>query len=352
MPEYTIRQGFTLIQGTNIFSGGDTVELSELEFTLHKHKLEGVNTTVVPIETKSNSDQSSYPAPYLKEVQGKKIPQGASRTITLIGSFFTPDMSVECAGLSTVETEFVNSHLVALSVTATNTIAKYSIQIDNGRKTVVDSAIEVFNFEDSIVDLRSSGTDFPASAIEMRSGMSFVRTESGIYFTGSDPWSSWVRFVGPDRAWTWGRETKKTISWIFKNSDSFMIGIGSFASNPTNSGQYYQAEILGYFSSDTSFSGFYGNNGSPGTGSRSSGSYTFGSSSLVKKLVLENNGEPGSTYKIYVLPSEERSDWGDTSNLVASGAINNTMTANEQTIMPFAIPRNGRSTVFLGFILE
>ena len=338
-----------------MFSGGDTVELSELEFALHKHKLEGVETSVTPITLTGGGGTNSeccHLSPYVGKISGDKIIQGLSKTVTVNGSFFTPDTTVECAGLNIDRIEFINSHRIVLSVTANSTVGIYSMKINNGSETEVESAIEVLDIRYAIIDLRAGGTEFAPEAIEMRDGMSFTRTESGMYFTGADPWGGWARFVGDDNAWVWNRSEKKDISWIFTNRSSFMAGIGSTNTNPTSRTQYIEAEIVGYFSSSTGFYGFYGNRGTPGASTEGSYSAIFPDGSAVKKLVLENNGEPGSTYRLYVLPDSTKPSWTDNSNLVAEGTIGSNMTADEQLLMPFAVPRNGDSTMFLGFILE
>ena len=57
MASYTIRQGFTITQGAITFVGGESVELDENEFNLHRHKLEGDYVTVEPIFLVGNIDR-------------------------------------------------------------------------------------------------------------------------------------------------------------------------------------------------------------------------------------------------------------------------------------------------------
>lgn len=58
MATYTIRPGFSITLDGLIYIGGDEVELSDLEFQLNKHKLEGVESTVLPIESIGKSNKA------------------------------------------------------------------------------------------------------------------------------------------------------------------------------------------------------------------------------------------------------------------------------------------------------
>ena len=229
---------------------------------------------------------------------------------------------------------------------------EFDLVLNNGNQTIVSNAIEIIDLSNAIVDLRLNGTAFTNAAIQMRSGMSFTRTANGLQFAGSNPWSSWARFLGDNGEWQWERNNEsKKLSWIFTNTSSFMLGIGSDETDEASTAQYFQGEILGYFSSATNFWGFYGNNGTPG-GSASQANGTPLTNGSVKKLVLEDNGETGSNFYVYELPSSDIADWMDTSNLKANGTVNNIMAADAANIMPFAIPRGSNQTLFLGFILE
>ena len=56
MTLYTIRPNFTVILGSNTYTGGQQVDLNEQQFEFNKHKLEGVESDVVPLVF--NSDVS------------------------------------------------------------------------------------------------------------------------------------------------------------------------------------------------------------------------------------------------------------------------------------------------------
>ena len=292
-----------------------------------------------------------YPAPYFSEITPATLVLNTTVTLNITGSYFTPSMAISLGGVTINNVQFVNNNLITVEVTVESTVGFYDLVLNNGNQIVVSDAVEIIDLSNAIVDLRLGGTSFTNSAIQMRSGMNFTRTAAGLQFAGASPWSSWVRFVGDSNIWTWNRSEKKKLSWIFTNTVAFMIGIGSDESDPNSTAQYGQGEIMGYFNSSTSFYGFYGNNGNPGSlaNQSSAASLTAGS---VRKLVLENNGEPGSNFYLYELPSANIADWMDTSNLKHSGAVSNNMSADATNIMPFCIPSVSTSTLFLGFILE
>ena len=312
---------------------------------------EAIEYTAQRVSSLESQADAGYPAPYVSKIEGGKIFQGLSKTIVVNGSFFTPDTTVRCAGLEIDSVEFINSHSFVLSVTASEPPGFYPVTIDNGNSTVVEDAVKILDPSSSIVDLRAGGTEFSDAAIQMRDGMSFNRGVNGITFSGSSIWASWARFVGDNNAWTWNRSEKKTISWIFAHSASFMIGIGSDENDPNSTTQYREAETLGFFTSETVFYGFYGNNGTPGQGVSQQYSFTY-PSGVIKKLTIESNGEAGANFSLYQLPSDNLDDWLDTSNRIGRGVIAETFTADAPNIMPFVIPRDRSETRVLGFIFE
>lgn len=62
MAVHTIRPEFTITKGSIIYIAGDQVDLTEAEFELHKHKLEGTESTVLPIDFQEQN--SGYSAPH------------------------------------------------------------------------------------------------------------------------------------------------------------------------------------------------------------------------------------------------------------------------------------------------
>ena len=350
MATYTIRPGFTIPLGLTIYIGGEEVDLTSAEFELHKHKLEGTESSVIPIDNGGgNNAGNGYPAPYFTHANSPKILTGQSKVITLDGSFFTPDTTVDVEQGAVTDVEFVSDNELKVTITAGSSAGNYDLILNNGTQTIVEDAVEYFDIPGGLVDLRLGGTNFSNSAIEMRPGMNFTREADGLFFSGVNLWGSWARFVGDNDNWVWNRSTKKTLSWIFSNSSRFMLGIGSRANAATNNQQYYQAELLSYVSSGTNISSLYGNNGNPGSGTSQSFSATKNESDIVK-VVFKQNGENGGIFQVYILPGSDVSSWFDTSNQIGEVTIAG-FGSNEPNIMPFAI-QDGNSTKFLGFILE
>ncbi|MEL6493560.1 MAG: IPT/TIG domain-containing protein [Cyanobacteria bacterium J06623_7] len=352
MTIYIIRPGFTINLFGTIYQGGQSVDLNELQFQVHKHKLEGVESTVEPINPggNNNNGECCYPAPHLSKVTPAKVLTGQTNTVTIEGSFFTPDTTVECESGNVDNVEFISSNLIRVTITASANVGVYDLIIDNGNQTVESDAIEFFDIPAGLIDLRRGGTPFSAAAIEMRSGMSFTRQTDGLIFAGRNPWGSWARFVGDNDSWVWNRSQKKTVSWICQNTAAHMLGIGSRANNPTSNAQYYQGEILSYSNSGTRLTNLYGNSGNPGSGRTQSFSATKLATDIIK-VTLTKNGENGGQFSAYKLPSDSISDWFDTTNKLGEITIAG-FGADAPEIMPFCIPRNGTQTKYLGFILE
>ena len=352
MAVYTIRSGFSINLLGTIYQGGQEIELSDLEFQLHKHKLEGVkDDVVIPSQGGGGkSDCVCYPAPYLLQVEPQKIITGRTTRVTIRGSFFTPDTTVNIEESSIERIEFVNSHELNVWVIATNTARRYDLILDNGTKVVFDDTLEFFDVPAGLVDLRLGRTSFGDAAIEMRSSMSYTRTVDGLIFDGSSPWSSWARFVGDNNSWVWNRSTKKTLTWIFQNTGNLMIGIGSFNNDESSNQQYNFGELLSYVPSSVIISSLFGNNGNPGTGVNQSFSTSKNAEDIIA-LVFTNNGENGGTFSVYRLKNAEVSSWFDREEKLGEIEVGG-FGSDESEIMPFVIPNNGVGSKFLGFIIE
>ena len=350
--EYVVREGFVVVLEGEVYGGGERVELTDELYVKYRHRLEGssrAESIEFEVDFFDDVDSISYPAPYVASVSPARVLEGATVSISVFGSFFTPNTTVEIDSATIIDVAFVNSHLLIVSAFFSE-IGSLNLSLDNGTITVTENALLVKSFADSVIDLRSGGTPWGDSAIEIRDGMEWTRDGDGLYFSGSNPFSSWARLVGDDDAWVWNRSQKRSLSIIFRNNSRFMLGIGSRRNNIGSSQQYSQAEIVGYFSSSNIFDGLYGNTGTPGQG------INFPYREIVtptatKKIVFENNGEPDSIVRIYELPSADISDWSDTSNLKGEFIVNDFFGANEPEIMPFLIPRTGKSSLFLGMIL-
>ena len=340
--QYTIRKGFTITRGGSVYQEGQTVELSSVEFDLHKHKLEGTETTVVSI--KSNKNSSSFPLPHIAKLNLSEIPLNIPTRLKIAGSYFTPDSTVAFSLGKVEETNFKSDNSLIALITA--------LELGEGELTVTNSGgevtlgVKVADLSQNLVDLREGGTEFPEQAYT--ANVTPIRTPEGMYFEGETPWSAFVRFEGVNGAWSWRRgDTSRTLSWIFNHSSSFMLGIGSSMTDEAASLQYSEAEILAHFQSG-SFDGFYGNNGNLGNRARSTFFTSISLNPNPLKLTITGNGEPGSFFGIYQLNGSTVGDWFGSGDPIFEGEIPSLMTADEPNLMPFVIPRS-ISSVFLGF---
>ena len=348
MAVYTIRPGFTIAIDSTVYQGGDSVNLSDEQFLLHKHKLEGVGSNIPDLDFGGGSGECCFPAPVVASINPARLFADMTAILTLEGSFFTPDTTVVIDGLTLDSVEFVSDNKISARVTVGSSVGQKNLTASNGKETVSQDAIEILDPADSIIDLRAGGTQFSNNAIEVRSGMNVIRESRGLSFDTASSWGSWARFVGDNDEWTWNRSQARSVAWIVNNLGRGMLGIGSRANNPNNSQQYYQAEILVYLSSATQIAGLYGNYGTPGQGVSQGESF---STSNPKKIVFKDNGEQGSQILVYQLPSSDINDWLDESNLIKTITVGSNFTADEAEIMPFVVPQSGTNFNLLGMIL-
>lgn len=204
----------------------------------------------------------------------------------------------------------------------------------------------------SWIDLRTGGEILTAgnsagNDIRFRSGMAINRDANGMYFTGSNPWQSWVKF----EKYKWNRGQNKTIEWVFSRpSSAMMLGIGSDATDETSSSQYSQAENQAYFNNSNNLYGLYGNNGILGNGTSQNMNTDLTGGSGIYKIKFTNDGSGGTgTFSIYELPSSNKADWDNESNLLRTWTIGSNMSADENVLMPFIIPISGGTQRFIAF---
>lgn len=305
---------------------------------------------------KSFSEASGL-APYIKSITGPKIQPNTSGSFFISGGNFDYHSTVTIPGWDgTIDSvKYISHEEMQVFVTAGSSESVYSVVVHNGNLSstgyLVDhglDALEVVTLP-PWQDLRSGGTNFThgngsGNDIRYRSGMNLARDAGGMYFTGSSPWSSWVKF----ESLGWTRGQNKTLEWIFTSpSGAMMIGVGSTAANESSTAQYAQAEVLAYFSGSTTLWGLYGNVGTPGSSGSQNVSTNF-SSEETYKIKFENDGGVGGVFSFYQLPSASPSDWDNESSLLSSFTIGATLNPDEPSLMPFIIPLSGGTQRFLG----
>ncbi|MEM7756570.1 MAG: IPT/TIG domain-containing protein [Cyanobacteria bacterium P01_A01_bin.40] len=349
---HTIRPGFTITLEDTIYVGGEEVNLTDEQFELNKHKLEGVESTVIPIDfgSQEQDGECCYPAPHIKNISPNRILTDLTQTITVFGSFFTPDTTVDVDYGSVENVRFVSSNQLLVDINSPSSAGLTSLTFNNGKQTVFSNSLSFFAIPAGLVDLRLGGTDFSNAAIEVDSGMTISRTAEGMDFTVANNYSNWVRFVGDDDAWVWDRSTKKTLSWIFSNTNRVFLGIGSKQNNVSATNQYYHHERLAFMLS-TYLSVTYGNNGNPGTGRTQSFGLINKLATDILKLQITNNGDAGGELRLYRLPGSTIADWFNTEELLGTVTLTD-LGADANPIMPVVVPRYFAQNLLLGFILE
>lgn len=296
-------------------------------------------------------------APYIQSVNASIFQPSSSVTFAIFGGNFDPSTNVSIPGWEGTidDVRYISNTHIEVDATAGTTETSYSIVVDNagldstGYET--DNGVGVLTVATlpPWVDLRLGGTALThgngaGNNIRYRSGMSLTRDANGMSFSGSNPWSSWVKF----ESLQWTRGTNRTVEWVFTRPDNaMMIGIGSTATNETNTAQYAQAEVEAYFQNSTTLWGLYGNNGNPGTAGSQGISTSIAGGTGVYKVKFESDGDVGDTFTLYQLPSSNPSDWDNETTVLTTSAIGGSLGPDETNIMPFIIPRAGGNQRFV-----
>jgi len=222
-----------------------------LQARIDDNSLEIKSGDWIVTDIKNFFDSRGSYAPVLDTTPFWKVSHATTLDLTFTGSYFTPDTKVEITGQTVNSVSFISVHEISVNVTSNTTDGLYDIKIINRvGSLVIPNAFEVKLA--TWLDLRLGGdsfTDGNAAGNDIRytAGMSMTRDANGMYFSGSTPWSSWVKFESEG----FTRSSNSTVSWIFNQpSANMMIGIGSTASNETATDQYRQMEVEAYFSRD------------------------------------------------------------------------------------------------------
>jgi hypothetical protein len=304
---------------------------------------------------------TSNPIPFITTEFKQTLSPSTTQTITIEGKNFTPSTTVSITNpifTGTIDDiNIISPTKMEVTITTDTTEDVYDIVLSNNgvvNTSWTSNGTDLLEVKTSTwIDLRSGGDSFTSgnaagNDIRYQSAMTLNRDTSGMYFTGTNPWSSWVKF----ESMRWNRGTNKTLQWIFSSPDSnMMIGIGSNATNETATDQYRQAEIEAYFSSSTSLWGLYGNNGTIGATGSQSNSQTITTGTILK-IKFEEDGDAGDRFTLYQLPSANPIDWNDESTILTSLIIGGSLNPDESIIMPFIIPTSGGSQRFIALKVE
>ena len=289
---------------------------------------------IAPYLSIIKSAMSGYP-PIITLVDTTTVTTNVTVTVTVTGDFFTPDMTVTCPTGTTSNFVFINQHEVKfdfITTTAQSNTISFATPFGAASFTIVSTVV-------TWIDLRlGSGSTFTEVH---RSGTTVTRDANGMRTSGS-VWSSWVRFPSHE----WNRSVMKKLSMIVQgNSSAHMVGIMSAANqNTTSTAQYYEAEIYAYCPSSYIW-GFYGTNAAGGGTSNSQSNIQI-SSYPYYKIEFNDNGQVGSTFKVFGLSN--LSNFDDQTNLLGTWTVGTNMSANDTLIMPcFTMSSGSRLVAYL-----
>lgn len=280
-------------------------------------------------------------SPHIINVSPSRIQPAETKTVTITGSGFTPDSAVLVPSWGgTIDSVTVVSPTVIEIVLTAGAVETFYdvIVVSNGNSSdswATNNGLNAIEVKASTwFDLRSGGDSL--ANFRTNAGGAFAQDADGLYNSGGvNPWTHWIKAEDPSLLWT--RGDGKTLSYIYRTGVSyFMIGIGSTATNETDTAQYRQGEYFQYHSSGTQRWGFYGNNGTVGTTWSQSSAVTTTNSTFYR-VEFTNDGSSGSPVNLYQLPSGAEADWDDVSNLVLT--VNSLSPADELDLMPMMILR-------------
>lgn len=220
--------------------------------------VEDANTLLVNIEPVLSNTTSGFPDPIFTSIKPNVFNQNVTSNVEIKGSYFTTNNSSLSISNYTINSySVVDDNTIQANITSNSTDGFYDLSISNIAGSVTETnAVETRT--STWVDLRLGGDAFTdgnaaGNAIRYRAGMGMSRDANGMFFTGSNPWSSWVKFENL----AWNRGDNKTLQWIFtKPTNTMMIGIGSDVTDETNTAQYQQAETEAYFQNSTTMWGY------------------------------------------------------------------------------------------------
>lgn len=274
----------------------------------------------------------TFPAPFISGIKPLKLSSEKPADVTIYGSYFTPDTIVTIAGSTINSTTFISDNEIKINVTVGNNQGLFDLIVDNGQQTIISNGIEIQ--ENVWLDLRENGDVLTTGNennrdVRVRNNMTVNRNANGMYFTGTNPWQSWVKW----EKYSFERGNNTNVELIFKNYSSFMIGVGRNNNNENSNSQYYEAEVVLYFSATNYLWGLYGARTSQYSPQNLNANKLF-------KAKFTDDVTAGASWFLYEMPSSDPIDWDDESNLVISGVISNSFDLSGDTLMPFMIPRS------------
>jgi len=248
---------------------------------------------------------------------------GEITTITLTGDFFTPDITVTSAipALVISNVTFVNVHEITFQVdTLVAQLFTVLITTPAGSDAIMlESQVNLW------IDLRVGSTT--PYAVQSRSGNVISNDTEGLSSSGSS-WRSWYKFPSHQ----WNRADLKEISIVMKVVGRHAVGIFGDEQNENANNQTRQFETSLFMDGGEELRRFQGTDVS----------HSFFTANIMNnqlddntqpyyRLMMENNGQAGANYFIYILP--DLTDLDDNSSLVESGILDANFTADSAVLM-------------------
>lgn len=268
-----------------------------------------------------------------------------TQTIILTGyNFRGSSLAVSIGGVTVNSINVIGGTSIEVNITTGSTPDTTDIIVSNscGADTIKNGMQILLS---TWKDLRAGGDPFTSgngagNDIRYRAGMNMVRNANGMYFTGQNPWNSWVKFESCQ--YTRGTGTK--VEFIMRVDGAMMIGISGLTTNEGSTTQYIEGAVLAYFSSSTNLWGLYGSSPTNGTTWNQANGATVNNAAILK-IKIENDGFAGERITLYELPSAAPADWNDESNVIST--IISTNGNTQTTLVPFIVPRSSTTNYFV-----
>ena len=282
---------------------------------------------------------SSFPAPFVRELEPFKFDVNQTKEILLEGAHFTFGMAISSPGLTINSRTFIDDNKVVIDATAIGTVGNYDLILDNGTEAIVSNAISIL--DTPWVDYRSGGSSLTYGTdivVTNRIDNGDIRrTANGMWFDGASQWRSAVEL----RSLEFTRGNRTTVEIIVNNyNNRYLIGVGRQGRNINSSAQFYEAEVGVYINNNYLLYRLYGNRNIKEYYRR----YTSGG---LIKLVISDDCQIGSRWYLYKLNSTDSNQWNDRSNLIFSSVLDDRFAYAGNTLYPLFLPRNSSNSLLV-----
>lgn len=190
---------------------------------------------------------SGFPKPFFSEINPFFMALSTSATVTITGSFFTPETTFSIGGCTVNSKVFKSSNEVELNITSGATEGDYNITINNGQQTVISNAFTLTQGQVFIPDAVDWAN---ASNISLSDNGEVLQSSYGV--TGKADWTAktfevlkdWelkVKFnYDPNNPYPGGNNFNAFNSHLRKVSDgSVVISFYYYVASNNSSGGFY-----------------------------------------------------------------------------------------------------------------